>query len=112
MEKNYRIKKRANDYSQNQALEPLKKAPDEADANRTDIKRAHKRATISVCLNYILAFGKGLPGILSGSSALLGDAIHSATDIIGSAATFFGLWLAGKQHPSFPYGLYIPGVFF
>ncbi len=106
MEKNYRIKKHPNDYSQNQALEPLKKAPDEADTSRTDIKRARKRAAISVCLNFILAFGKGLAGILSGSSALLGDAIHSATDIIGSAATFFGLWLAGKQHPSFPYGLY------
>ena len=45
MEKNYRIKKHPNDYSQNQALEPFKKTPDEADTSRTDIK---------------LAFGKSL----------------------------------------------------
>jgi cation diffusion facilitator family transporter len=106
MEKNYRIKKRVSDCSQKQVLELFKIEPDEADTSRTDIKRARKKAAISVCLNFILAFGKGLAGILAGSSALLGDAIHSATDIIGSAATFFGLWLAGKQHPSFPYGLY------
>jgi len=60
MERNYRIKKHPNDYSQNQALGPLKKAPDEADTSRTDIKRARKKAAISVCLNFILAFGKGL----------------------------------------------------
>lgn len=89
-----------------QDLQPANAAPDEADASRTDIKRARKRAAFSVCLNLMLAFGKGLAGILAGSSALLGDAIHSATDVIGSAASFFGLWLAGKQHPSFPYGLY------
>jgi len=68
MEKNYRIKKHPNDYSQSQALEPFKKAPDGADTSRTDIKRARKRAAISICLNFILAFGKGLAGILSGSS--------------------------------------------
>ena len=106
MEKNYRIKNRASDFPQKPGLEPFKIEPDESDTNRTDIKRAQKRAVISVCLNLILAIGKGLAGVLAGSSALLGDAIHSATDIIGSAATFFGLWLAGKQHPSFPYGLY------
>ena len=104
MEKNYRINKRTNNYSQNQVLEPFKKATDEADTSRTDIKQTRKRAAISVCLNFILAFDKVLAGILAGSSALLGDAIHSATDIMGSAATFFGMWLAGKQHPSFPMG--------
>ena len=93
-------------FNPSQDSQPISAAPNEADANRTDIKRARKRAAFSVCLNLILAFGKGLAGILAGSSALLGDAIHSATDVIGSAASFFGLWLAGKQHPSFPYGLY------
>jgi cation diffusion facilitator family transporter len=36
----------------------------------------------------------------------LGDAIHSGTDVIASGAAFAGLWLAGRKHPSFPYGLY------
>jgi cation diffusion facilitator family transporter len=106
MEKNNPITNRVTDFSQKPVSEPFKINSDDSDTNRADLKRARKRAVVSVCLNSILAFGKGLAGILAGSSALLGDAIHSATDIIGSAATFFGLWLAGKQHPSFPYGLY------
>ncbi len=71
-----------------------------------EIKKARTRAAVSVCINLSLAFGKGIAGILSGSSALLGDAIHSATDVIASAAAYIGLWLAGRRHASFPYGLY------
>ncbi len=36
----------------------------------------------------------------------MSDAIHSATDVLASCATYVGLWVAGKKHPSFPYGLY------
>lgn len=82
------------------------RVPDEAVTTRLEIKRARRRAAVSVGLNVILALGKGLAGLLAGSSALIGDAIHSATDVIASAASFGGLWLADKQHPSFPYGLY------
>lgn len=74
--------------------------------NRAEIKKALSRAALSVCINLLLASGKGAAGIFGGSSALIADAIHSATDVIASAATCFGLWLAGKEHPSFPYGLY------
>jgi cation diffusion facilitator family transporter len=81
-------------------------ATDESVTTAIEIRRARRRAAVSVSLNLTLAFGKGLAGLLAGSSALIGDAIHSATDVIASAATFTGLWLAGKQHPSFPYGLY------
>ncbi len=49
---------------------------------------------------------KGVAGIKSGSTALLSDAIHSATDVLASGAAWIGLWVAGKKHPSFPYGLY------
>lgn len=75
-------------------------------AIRADIQKARSRAALSVSINLLLASGKGVAGVIGGSSALLGDAIHSATDVIASASTFFGLWLAGKEHPSFPYGLY------
>lgn len=67
---------------------------------------ARKQAAISISLNLFLAFGKGIAGILSGSAALLGDAIHSATDVFASVAVFIGIWVAGREHPSFPYGLY------
>ncbi len=67
---------------------------------------ARKQAAISILLNLFLALGKGIAGILSGSAALLGDAIHSATDVFASVAVFVGIWVAGHEHPSFPYGLY------
>jgi len=71
-----------------------------------EIRQARKRAAFSVLLNLLLTLGKGVAGVVGGSSALIGDAIHSATDVIGSLAAYFGLWLAGKQHPSFHYGFY------
>ena len=40
------------------------------------------------------------------STGLMSDAVHSATDVLASGAAYVGLWVAGKRHPSFPYGLY------
>ncbi len=71
-----------------------------------NLKSARKRALFSILLNILLALGKGVAGILSGSAALIGDAIHSATDVFASTAVFLGIWVAGREHPSFPYGLY------
>lgn len=71
-----------------------------------DIRESRTRAAISIFLNLLLAVGKAVAGILGSSTALIGDAIHSATDVVASAAAFAGLWIAGKEHPSFPYGLY------
>lgn len=86
--------------------DPSIKPTDSADVSGTEIRQARKRAAFSVLLNLLLTLGKGAAGVVGGSSALIGDAIHSATDVIGSLAAYFGLWLAGKKHPSFPYGLY------
>lgn len=61
---------------------------------------------MSIALNLCLAVGKGGAGVASSSTALIGDAIHSATDVLASIAAFVGLWVAGREHPSFPYGLY------
>ena len=77
-----------------------------SDVSLIEIRQARKRAAFSVLLNLLLTLGKGVAGVVGGSSALIGDAIHSATDVVGSLAAWFGLWLAGKKHPSFPYGLY------
>jgi len=75
-------------------------------AGRADLVSARRGAALSIGVNLGLALGKGAAGLVSGSAALLGDAIHSATDVIGSAAAYVGLSLAGRRHPSFPYGLY------
>lgn len=71
-----------------------------------DMRAAQKRAALSIVLNLFLAVVKGVAGVMSGSVALIGDAIHSATDVFASGAAFAGLWIAGKKHPSFPFGLY------
>jgi cation diffusion facilitator family transporter len=71
-----------------------------------EIKAARKRAAVSIAVNLALATGKGCAGVLASSTALIGDAIHSGADVIASGAAYIGLWVAGRKHPSFPYGLY------
>lgn len=83
-----------------------KAAPEADDPVSGQIRSARKRAALSVAINLALALAKGLAGVWGQSSALIGDAIHSTTDAVGSMAAFIGLWLAGKKHPAFPYGLY------
>ncbi len=73
---------------------------------RDGIRAARQRALSSFILNVVLAIVKGYFGSITNSKALLGDAIHSATDVVASLATFLGIWAANKRHPSFPYGLY------
>jgi cation diffusion facilitator family transporter len=80
--------------------------PDEDAGSKSEIKKARTRAAFSVGVNLFLALAKGVTGVIAGSSALLSDAIHSASDVGSSGATYLGLWVAGKRHPSFPYGLY------
>ena len=70
------------------------------------LKEARVRAGISVFLNLALAAAKAAAGITANSAALLSDAVHSGTDVLASGIAYAGLWLAGKRHPSFPYGLY------
>ncbi len=74
--------------------------------SKQDLHQARRRAAVSIALNIALAAGKGIAGVASSSTALIGDAIHSATDVLASVAAFVGLWVAGREHPSFPYGLY------
>ncbi len=74
--------------------------------SKTKLGEAKKRAIVSICLNLFLAIGKGTAGMLSGSAALLSDAINSTTDVFASTAVFIGILVAGREHPSFPYGLY------
>ena len=108
MKENYRIKNRVNDFSQKQVLEPFKKAPDEADTSRTDIKRARKRAAISVCLNFILAFGlyqlrsgRRLHSIALEADArdYLADGLSTAVVVVSLIGAYFGFrldrWAAG-----------------
>ncbi|MGQ4833859.1 MAG: cation diffusion facilitator family transporter [Candidatus Asgardarchaeia archaeon] len=61
----------------------------------------------SILVNIFLTLIKWMVGVLSGSIALLADAVHSFTDIFATVAVLFGLWLM-RRKPSehFPYGFY------
>src|SRR5699024_12572157 len=58
---------------------------------------------IGIIVNALLTVIKGVGGFLSGSRALLADALHSASDIAGSIVVLFGVKLANKppdkEHP-------------
>jgi cation diffusion facilitator family transporter len=65
-----------------------------------------KTAAYSTLLNLILAVAKTVIAFFSGSAAVLGEAIHSFTDVLGSLSVLGGIKLAGKKSPQFPWGLY------
>ncbi|MBU1707090.1 cation diffusion facilitator family transporter [bacterium] len=73
----------------------------------TTVATARKTVTFAVITTIALAALKVTIGAVTGSSALLADALHSTTDVIALSASWFGLWLAGKKPTErFPYGFY------
>lgn len=68
-----------------------------------DFKTAEKWAIIGVVGNLILTLFKAFAGIFGGSSAMVADALHSASDIIASAVVYVSLKIAKKpadeEHP-------------
>jgi len=58
---------------------------------------------VGIIINTLLAAMKAAGGILSGSKALLADALHSASDIVGSVVILFAVKIAHKppdeEHP-------------
>lgn len=66
-------------------------------------KKAEFAALLGIVGNILLAVLKGIIGYLSESKALIADAIHSASDVVGSFAVLIGLRVAqappDKDHP-------------
>lgn len=58
---------------------------------------------LGIVVNVLLTILKGVVGFISGSKALLADAAHSASDIVGSVVILFGIRIAMKpadeEHP-------------
>ncbi len=60
---------------------------------------------LSIVINVILAAGKFIVGLLSGSLAVVADAVHSVSDIITDAAVILGVHFGSKKPDSqHPYG--------
>ncbi|SFP93590.1 cation diffusion facilitator family transporter [Salibacterium halotolerans] len=60
-------------------------------------------AVIGIAGNILLAIFKGLTGIMTDSRALTADAVHSASDVVGSVAVLIGVRAANlppdRDHP-------------
>ncbi|RKD24661.1 cation transporter [Ammoniphilus oxalaticus] len=68
-------------------------------------KKAEFAAWLGIVGNIGLAVGKGIIGLSANSKALVADAVHSASDVVGSLAVLIGL-RAAKKPPDedHPYG--------
>jgi cation diffusion facilitator family transporter len=71
------------------------------------LKKGQKAAGQVSLIIIFLAVIKAAAGLISGSLILLTDAVHSASDVVSTFASFLGLKVAQKK-PSdkFPYGYY------
>lgn len=68
-------------------------------------KQAEFAAWIGIAVNAALAIGKGAVGYLANSKALIADAVHSASDVVGSLAVLIGLRAAQRPpDEDHPYG--------
>jgi len=66
-----------------------------------------KVAIISILANVILAGGKIIVGVFSGSAAILAEGIHSFMDIFSSAVGYIGIRISKKpSDQKHPYGHY------
>ena len=77
------------------------------DETLVKLKSGQKLALSATIVTFLLALGKGIVGLLSGSVALITDAVHSAADIFTIFGAWIGLKIAGrKPTEKFPYGYY------
>ena len=70
------------------------------------MESSEKIGTYSIGVNLILVGIKGFLGFLSGSVALIADAIHSTSDVISSVTVLAGIKISRRKSKSFPYGLH------
>ncbi|WP_457679538.1 cation diffusion facilitator family transporter [Thermovibrio sp.] len=70
------------------------------------VKEKKKIALFSVGVNLFLSVLKIVAGLLSGSTALFADGIHSLADLAASLSVYAGIVIANMKIKGFPYGLY------
>ena len=70
------------------------------------MEQSEKIGVYSIGVNFLLVGIKALLSVLSGSLALIADAIHSFTDVISSATVLAGIKISKRRSKNFPYGLY------
>lgn len=75
--------------------------------NKQALQRGQRVALAATLVTLLLALLKALVGWHYRAPVLVADAFHSGADLLAIFASYFGLWLAGKNKSArFPYGLY------
>lgn len=68
-------------------------------------KEALKVSNISILINVVLSALKLLAGIVAKSSAMISDAVHSASDVFSTVVVIIGVKLSSRESDkSHPYG--------
>lgn len=70
------------------------------------MEKGEKVGLFSIGVNVLLVATKYSLALLSGSVALVADAIHSFSDVISSVTVFTGIKISKRKSAKFPYGLY------
>ncbi|MBQ5849287.1 MAG: cation diffusion facilitator family transporter, partial [Lachnospiraceae bacterium] len=68
-------------------------------------KIANKVSVIAIIANVILSLFKLIAGVVAHSSAMISDAVHSASDVFSTIVVIIGISLASKESDKeHPYG--------
>lgn len=71
-----------------------------------EVKRSSRVAFYSVLANLVVTACKALLAYVTGSSAVLADAIHGLSDLVASLAVWLGIRISRLSSRGFPFGLY------
>ncbi len=75
--------------------------------DKVTVFRTKRKVVIyAILVNSFLSAIKFIAGIISGSSALIADGVHSLSDVASSLALLVGFTLSNRKSKNFPYGLY------
>jgi cation diffusion facilitator family transporter len=70
-----------------------------------EMKIANRVSTVTIIGNLLLSFMKLMAGIIANSSAMISDAVHSASDVFSTFIVIIGMKLASKaSDKEHPYG--------
>ena len=75
------------------------------DNEKTDRQIAMRISAVSIIWNLVLSLAKALAGIFAHSSAMISDAVHSASDVFSTIIVIIGINISSKQSDDkHPYG--------
>jgi cation diffusion facilitator family transporter len=70
------------------------------------MESSEKTAWLSILTNLLLVGIKTAVAVISGSIAVVADAVHSFSDVISSSIILIGIKISARPARGFPYGLY------